>query len=56
MIGHFLLTLTPEQEDRVLTKPMAPGGVSQGCLLATACDASSLAVKKQIGVSVVGAP
>jgi hypothetical protein len=25
MIGHYLLSLTPEQEDRVLTRVMGPG-------------------------------
>jgi hypothetical protein len=29
MIGHYLLTLTPEQEERVLTQSMAPGGASK---------------------------
>ena len=47
MIGHYLLTLTPEQEDRVLTTAMNPGGyfrtdkeefVGGGpCLIGTAC-------------------
>ena len=39
MIGHYLLTLTPEQEGLVLTQTMGPGGKlyrrspSPGCLL-----------------------
>lgn len=34
MIGHYLLTLTPEQEDRVLTQQMKPGFFGL-CLTAT---------------------
>lgn len=45
MIGHYLLTLTPEQEERVLTRRMAPGSYTAAmeylgpCLIGTACDA-----------------
>ena len=41
MIGHFLLTLTPEQEDRVLTVPMgacSSNGPEKGCLVETAWE------------------
>lgn len=33
MIGHYLLTLTPEQEDRLLTRPFRGllYGVQEGC-------------------------
>lgn len=43
MIGHYLLTLTPEQEDRVLTQPFEPVlgptiNPEARCLLACATD------------------
>src|SRR4051812_29057011 len=40
MIGHYLMTLTQEQEDRVLTNKLAPGALvrddGQRCLLGVA--------------------
>lgn len=41
MIGHYLLTLTPEQEDRVLIRPFVPVGLGSSpdgacCLVMTA--------------------
>lgn len=39
MIGHYLLTLSEEQEDRVLTRTITPGPYSCGCLVGTANDA-----------------
>jgi hypothetical protein len=36
MIGHYLLTLTPEQEERVLTEHMGPGG-REKCVGAVPC-------------------
>lgn len=36
MIGHYVNNLTPEQEDRVLTAKMRPGGMGFGCLVACA--------------------
>ena len=42
MIGHFLLTLSPTQEDRVLTNFLAPGSMMQKdgsrCLVGVAED------------------
>lgn len=42
MIGHYLLTLTPEQEDRLLTETLAPGGLvntgGRRCLLGVVED------------------
>jgi hypothetical protein len=37
VIGHYLLTLTAEQEDRVLTRKMRPGSYLNGCLISTVC-------------------
>lgn len=39
MIGHFLLQLTPEQEDRVLTGKMVAAGSLEpgGCVMQVAC-------------------
>ena len=39
MIGHYLLTLTSEQEDRVLCAQLHPGPYACGCLVGTANDA-----------------
>lgn len=36
MIGHFLGTLTAEQEDRVLTTAMFPGSYEDHCLVGVA--------------------
>lgn len=33
MIGHYLFTLSPEQEDGPLTEVMRPGCAPKGCLL-----------------------
>jgi hypothetical protein len=43
MIGHYVLTFTPEQETRVLTRHMEPGGIkkcvgSLPCLMEVADD------------------
>jgi hypothetical protein len=43
MIRRYLLTLTPEQEERVLTTAMRPGSYHKDgdvgpCLVGTACD------------------
>lgn len=33
MIGHFLGSLNEAEENRVLTTPMLPGGITNGCLI-----------------------
>lgn len=42
MIGHYLMTLTPAQEDRLLTEVLAPGGLvnvgGSRCLIGVAED------------------
>jgi len=40
VIGHFLLTLTPEQEDEILTTAMLPNIWTGPCLVATVCRAN----------------
>jgi hypothetical protein len=44
MIGHFLITLTPEEEDRVLTTEMRPGAYNKGQYLGPCLVGTSLGI------------
>lgn len=44
MLGHYLLTLTEAQEDRVLMRHVQPGPYCAGCLIGVANDAPGAGV------------